>query len=71
MTCIFVRFEIIVAGGFVLIILTGWEKNMIERTHGNILSYLGGLEWGRVKPMIEAALSEIPEVHVKLYEPKT
>ena len=33
-------------------------------------SGLGGLQWGRVKTMIEAAFEEIPDVQVKLYEPK-
>lgn len=33
-------------------------------------SGLGGLQWGRVKAMIEAAFEEIPQVQVKLYEPK-
>ena len=33
-------------------------------------SGLGGLQWGRVKAMIEAAFEEIPDVQVKLYEPK-
>lgn len=29
----------------------------------------GGLEWSQVKPLIVAAFSELPEVHVYLYEP--
>ncbi len=33
-------------------------------------SGLGGLQWSRVKAMIEAAFEQIPEVQVKLYEPK-
>ena len=33
-------------------------------------SGLGGLQWGRVKAMIETAFEEIPNVQVKLYEPK-
>jgi O-acetyl-ADP-ribose deacetylase (regulator of RNase III) len=33
-------------------------------------SGLGGLQWGRVKAMIEAAFQDIPDVRVKLYEPK-
>lgn len=30
---------------------------------------LGGLEWSRVRPMIEAAFAQLPEVEVQLYEP--
>ena len=30
---------------------------------------LGGLNWGKVRPMIEQAFSELPEVHVLLFEP--
>jgi O-acetyl-ADP-ribose deacetylase (regulator of RNase III) len=33
-------------------------------------SGLGGLEWGDVRPRIEAALSELPDVRVRIYEPK-
>ncbi len=33
-------------------------------------SGLGGLQWGRVKGMIEAAFEEMQDVRVKLYEPK-
>lgn len=33
-------------------------------------SGLGGLQWGRVKAMIKAAFEEVPDVRVKLYEPK-
>jgi O-acetyl-ADP-ribose deacetylase (regulator of RNase III) len=33
-------------------------------------SGLGGLQWSKVKRMIEAAFEEIPEVRVMLYEPK-
>ena len=33
-------------------------------------SGLGGLKWGRVKTMIEAAFKEFSDVQVKLYEPK-
>jgi hypothetical protein len=33
-------------------------------------SGLGGLQWGRVKGMIEAAFEDIPDVRVKLYELK-
>ena len=33
-------------------------------------SGLGGLQWSRVKAMIEAAFEEMPDVLVKLYEPK-
>ena len=33
-------------------------------------SGLGGLQWGRVKMMIEKAFEKIPNVQVKLYEPK-
>jgi len=33
-------------------------------------SGLGGLQWNRVKAMIEAAFEEMPDVRVKLYEPK-
>jgi O-acetyl-ADP-ribose deacetylase (regulator of RNase III) len=33
-------------------------------------SGLGGLQWSRVKAMIEAAFEEMPDVVVKLYEPK-
>lgn len=33
-------------------------------------SGLGGLQWSRVKVMIEAAFEEIPDVLVKLYEPE-
>ncbi|HVQ74452.1 MAG TPA: macro domain-containing protein [Candidatus Binatia bacterium] len=29
----------------------------------------GGLEWSRVRPAIEAALSELPDVDVLVYEP--
>ena len=32
-------------------------------------SGLGGLQWSRVKVMIEAAFEEMPDVRVKLYEP--
>jgi O-acetyl-ADP-ribose deacetylase (regulator of RNase III) len=31
---------------------------------------LGGLDWGEVRPMIEKAFSELPDVCVLLYEPK-
>ena len=31
---------------------------------------LSGLQWSRVKVMIEAAFEEMPDVRVKLYEPK-
>ncbi len=31
---------------------------------------LGGLEWGRVRTMIETAFEELPDVRVKLFEPK-
>jgi O-acetyl-ADP-ribose deacetylase (regulator of RNase III) len=30
---------------------------------------LGGLDWNRVRPMIEAALAEVPDVEVILFEP--
>ena len=30
---------------------------------------LGGLDWNRVRPMIESAFAELPDVHVLLYEP--
>jgi len=30
---------------------------------------LGGLDWNEVRPRIEAALSELPDVHVRVYEP--
>jgi O-acetyl-ADP-ribose deacetylase (regulator of RNase III) len=33
-------------------------------------SGLGGLQWSKVKRMIEAAFEELPEVRVMLYEPK-
>jgi len=33
-------------------------------------SGLGGLHWSRVKVMIEAAFEEMPDVRVRLYEPK-
>lgn len=33
-------------------------------------SGLGGLQWGRVKVMIEEAFQDMPDVRVKLYEPK-
>jgi len=33
-------------------------------------SGLGGLNWGRVKAMIEKAFQDMPDVRVKLYEPK-
>ena len=33
-------------------------------------SGLGGLQWGRVKDMIEAAFKGMTDVQVKLYEPK-
>jgi O-acetyl-ADP-ribose deacetylase (regulator of RNase III) len=33
-------------------------------------SGLGGLQWSKVKKMIEAAFEDIPEVQVQLYEPK-
>jgi len=33
-------------------------------------SGLGGLQWDRVKRMIETAFQNLPDVHVKLYEPK-
>ena len=33
-------------------------------------SGLGGLQWGRVKGMIKAAFGDMPDVRVKLYEPK-
>lgn len=29
----------------------------------------GGLDWQNVRPMIESALSELPDVHVLLFEP--
>ena len=32
-------------------------------------SGLGGLQWGRVKSMIEEAFEDMPDVRVKLYEP--
>ena len=31
---------------------------------------LGGLDWGTVRPMIEQAFAELPEVRVLLFEPK-
>jgi O-acetyl-ADP-ribose deacetylase (regulator of RNase III) len=31
---------------------------------------LGGLDWGAVRPRIEAAFRDMPDVHVILYEPK-
>lgn len=33
-------------------------------------SGLGGLEWSDVRPRIEAALRELPDVRVRIYEPK-
>lgn len=33
-------------------------------------SGLGGLEWDEVRPRIEAAMQALPEVRVRLYEPK-
>lgn len=33
-------------------------------------SGLGGLEWDEVRPRIEAAMQALPDVHVRLYEPK-
>lgn len=33
-------------------------------------SGLGGLQWEQVKPMIEKAFSTMPEVQIKLFEPK-
>lgn len=33
-------------------------------------SGLGGLEWNDVRPRIEAALAVVPEVHVRIFEPK-
>jgi len=33
-------------------------------------SGLGGLQWGRVRGMIESAFEDMPDVRVKLYEPK-
>jgi O-acetyl-ADP-ribose deacetylase (regulator of RNase III) len=33
-------------------------------------SGLGGLQWERVKPMIEKAFTTMPEVQIKLFEPK-
>ncbi len=30
---------------------------------------LGGLDWKRVRPMIETAFAEVPDVHVLLFEP--
>jgi O-acetyl-ADP-ribose deacetylase (regulator of RNase III) len=33
-------------------------------------SGLGGLEWASVRPRIEAALAALPEVQVRVYEPK-
>ena len=33
-------------------------------------SGLGGLQWGRVKGMITAAFADMPDVRVKLYQPK-
>ena len=33
-------------------------------------SGLGGLDWQQVKPRIEAAFADLPDVHVLLYEPK-
>jgi len=32
-------------------------------------SGLGGLDWNQVKPMIERALAEVPDVQVEVYEP--
>src|SRR4051812_17859937 len=29
----------------------------------------GGLDWSQVRPLIETVLSELPDVHVYLYEP--
>ena len=31
---------------------------------------LGGLQWSRVKGMIKTAFADMPDVRVKLYEPK-
>ena len=33
-------------------------------------SGLGGLEWDEVRPRIEAALAAVPEVYVRIFEPK-
>jgi O-acetyl-ADP-ribose deacetylase (regulator of RNase III) len=33
-------------------------------------SGLGGLQWSRVRAMIEAAFNDMPDVRVKFYEPK-
>lgn len=33
-------------------------------------SGLGGLEWSEVRPRIESALAELPDVRVRIYEPK-
>jgi len=33
-------------------------------------SGLGGLDWQQVRPRIEAAFADLPDVHVLLYEPK-
>jgi O-acetyl-ADP-ribose deacetylase (regulator of RNase III) len=33
-------------------------------------SGLGGLEWEEVRPRIEAALAELPDVHARVFEPR-
>jgi O-acetyl-ADP-ribose deacetylase (regulator of RNase III) len=59
-------------------IKAGLEDLVKEVRHRNIRSIaipplgcgLGGLDWGRVRAMIEQTFSSLPEVTVKLFEPK-
>ena len=50
-------------------------KEITARNIGSIAipplgSGLGGLDWAKIKPMIEKALSALPDVQIQLFEPK-
>jgi hypothetical protein len=47
--------------------LNGWVSDRLQCPLG---CGLGGLDWGTVRPMIEQAFAELPEVRVLLFEPK-
>ena len=63
------RYEDIEAG------LQALVKEITARNIGSIAipplgSGLGGLDWAKIKPMIEKAFSALPDVQIQLFEPK-
>ncbi len=46
------------------------EKNIQSIAIPPLGSGLGGLDWHQVRPRIEQAMSELPDVHVLIYEPQ-